>query len=415
MPKSCSLQVACLLLICAVAGFDAIAAPRILRSNTPGSSALWLNLKKEAQGHFLLHLSREGTSSAESFKLTADTAAQGNVTLRFDPGEEARAMASLKDVEDVITHSTTNNADAAGDASGDINSFVNDVLLKDGSEGVIILPSVTAAADSEPATKSGGWLWMIGGLLIGAAGGIAAMRTLNAGKAAVVLENENEPMQQELAVKPEDAPAAAAQAVLKLKKAQKDLKDSRAQLAQMTKVADSERAKNAAQDEDYKALEARLKTGDSALTGMQTKLAEAQKELLVLRNKTAQQDAYFKSAADTIIKPFTDYVSGSRINPADPSSQAIVAEQVLMMGIQYFSLVRYGAGIWDEHDIYNVQQLGGLGAGQKGSVPQAVSTDIKSGAPNLVLSIAALLRQAGASGAAMEVSIRGYRLGTGVV
>ncbi len=391
---------------------EAIAAPRILHSNAQGNGALWLILKKETKGKYLLQLTHEGVKEPESFKLTADTTGSGNIALKFTTGEEARATAALKGVEDVIMHTAANNADAAGDASGDINTFVNDVLRKDGGEGVLILPAALTPANLAPQKPGGDWLWLLGGLVAGIAGCIVVMRMMAGNtKDKDPVDEEDTGTPEVLPATPENAAAGAAQAAKKLKKAQEDLGKAKAALTQMTRQAESERVKNEAHEEDYKALEARLKTGDANSVKLQSGLAEAQKELLILRGKAIQQDTYFKSSANSLVRPFTDFVSGSRINPADEGSQAIVEEQLVIMGLHYYSLVRYSAGIWDEHDVYNIQHIGGLAAGQKATEPSVVPIDIKSGAPNLVLSVAELLRKTGANGAGMNVSMHGYRFG----
>lgn len=389
---------------------DALAAPKILHSNMPGNNTIWLILKKEQKGRYILHVSREGAKEEESFKLDADTTAGTNTPLKFAPGDEARATNALKDVADVFAHTTPGNTDAAGDASGDINSFVNEVLRKMHPDGVFILPSAPITVAPAPEGTKGAWLWMIGGLLAGAAGGVVIARMMKQ-PATAQSEDEAEEDSKEIPVKPEDTLADAGAAAQKLKKAQKDLREAKAALVQSKKLSADAQARADAHDVDYKALEARLKTGDKSINELQSRLSDTLQQLSLLSQKAANQEAYFKAAATAIVRPFTDYASGSRLNPADKNSQATIEEQLLLMGIHYYSLVRYGASLWDEHDIYNLQRLDGLGKGRQAATPQTVTIDVKSGAPNLVLTIAALLRTSGATGAGLDVSIRGYKIG----
>ena len=384
------------------------AAPRIIRSNTPGNEVTWLSLKKETKGQYLLLINHEGKQETEKFRLTADSTGGSKDILKFASGEEARATAALKGVEDVIIHTTANDAEATGDAAGDINSFINSVVKKGGAEGVVIVPAAPPAAAAAPSQGIPTWAYVLAALALGVGGGL------------LIANNKKQPAKEPIETIEEEPeiPSAASgtdintalQAAEKLKKAQKDLKAAKAQIAQLTKAAESEAVKNTALENDYAALEARLKNANTNMATVHEQAGKVLAQLQQLQDNAARQDAYFKAAANQIVRPFTDFVSGNKINPADSVSQAIVEEQMVVMAFHYFSLVRYGAGLWDEHDIYNLQRNGGLlGAEHKAADPQSIPISVKSGYPNLVLTVAALLRKSEATGAGMDISLRGYR------
>ncbi len=407
MPKYQSVLLS--LLACLLFHITGHAAPRILRSSNPGNDAIWVSLKKESKGQYQLTINREKQAS-ETFKMTEDSAASNGKNLRFAKGEEARATAALKGAEDVIAHTAANDAEATGDAAGDINSFVNTIVRKDGVEGVMILPAAPAPVDISKGSTMPAWSYALIGILVGAGGGYLLSRSMKQTLQARVTieEDKEEPLE-----KSTGNDGATVNDVLatdqKLKKAQKDLKDARAELKKATTKADAETAKNKELEEDYHALETRLKTANESIAAAHGQMSGLQNQLQQLQTQASRQEAYFKQAASYIIRPFTDFAGGAKINPADKISQAIVEEQIVLMAFHYYSLVRYGAGIWDEHDIYNLQLNGSPATGHKAAEPQPVPVSARSGYPNLVLTIAELLRQSGASGSGMDISIRGYR------
>jgi uncharacterized membrane-anchored protein YhcB (DUF1043 family) len=273
------------------------------------------------------------------------------------------------------------------------------VLRKGDSDGIVIVPAAETGG-GEPARQSGAAKWLFGiiGLLIGAAGGAVAIRVMQAD----AKQRAAEPIIEEEVPTAEDPEPDAVQALQKLKKAQKDLRETRSALKAAIAKHEAAAKQQAELEERYSTLEARTNTTTA-------NMAALQQSLNLLQDKAAKEEAYFKNAATGLIRPFTDFASGSRINPADKASQAIMAEQVVVLAFHYYSLVRYQAGIWDEHDVYNLQRISALAQEHKSAMPQSVSVAAKSGYPNLVLTLAALLRTAGTTGAGMDISIRGYR------